>query len=516
MAIMKSIARIVPGVGAMIHSYVDARRSRKLRAAVALLLSTLVLVAYSAAQNRGSYRVRLDSPQQLIKGIGIEIQSDSIGSGNAGMPEEAVAVPHDLTPDERARFYAEMLHGFRYVRLAMGLYLRGMDASQKHIVERYAGQMDDLRELQDESGVEGFDVEYWSPAPFWKDGKSYYGGTIAGHDDAFISAFSDALVEDLRYLGSHGLRVVQWGLQNEPGVSHKRPATPTKDGDAQQTYGTCWYSPEDYAKVLASTAPKVHALLPHVEVHAPSWDGQTGPFAAAIRRYPELMKQIDAWSWHQVGSDSNVQIDRQALLTADTEGKPVYSNEFEYQPWVKPGFNSYFMNTGQSLMNWMVFENSPTWFWLHALKPVTNMEAKTYALGFWRPYGDIQQSLRPDLQPGHWDYNPENWNAISGFLKFLGWDARRYAVDEDLIRRDQRIMTWRRKDGRLVIALSNRGAERFTFSLNGLGEERFQGHRYTLQKADEPLGSRSVTGALVRTVQPQSFEFWVAVDTHRR
>ena len=90
----------------------------------------------SGAQSSGTYTVRSDQPQQVIKGLGFEIQSDSIGSGNVGMPKDVIAVPHDLTPLERERFYAEMLHGFRYARLAMGLYLRGTDAEQKHIIER--------------------------------------------------------------------------------------------------------------------------------------------------------------------------------------------------------------------------------------------------------------------------------------------------------------------------------------------------------------------------------------------
>ncbi|MDR3723855.1 MAG: hypothetical protein P4K83_05125 [Terracidiphilus sp.] len=462
------------------------------------------------AQSSGNYTLRLDKPQQTIKGLGVEIQSDSIGSGNAGMPDEVVAVPHDLTPEERTRFYTEMLHGFRYVRLAMGLYLRGTDADQKHIVERYAGQMDDLRALQDVSGVEGFDVEYWSPAPYWKEEKSYYGGTISGHDAVFIRAFSDALVEDLRYLQVHGLHIAQWGLQNEPVVGHMAPKDQVKDDGARQSYGTCAYAPEDYANVLAVAAPKVRALLPHVEIHAPSWDGPAGEYAAAIRRKPELLSLIDAWTWHQIGNDSNAQIDKQAWYMRGAGGKPVYSNEFEYQPWDKPGFNSYFMNTGQSLMNWMVFENSPTWYWLHALKPVTNMEAGTYALGFWRPLGQLKQNLRPGIKPGHWDFDPENWNAVSGFVRYLGWDAVRYQVDEDHVRYDQRIMAWRRKDGRMAIALSNRGSAPFTFHLRGLSESALEGHLYTVAVADKPLGARMASQRFDFTVQPQSFEFWIA------
>lgn len=465
--------------------------------------------ALLAAQDAGTYTIRYDRPQQVIKGLGFEIQSDSIGSGNAGMPDEVVAVPHDLTPSERARFYTQMLHGFRYARLAMGLYLRGTDPGQKHIIERYPGQMDDLRAMQNVAGIEGFDVEYWSPAPYWKQNKSFYGGTIASTDPAFLAQFSGAMIQDLRYLQAHGLHVAMWGLQNEPAVGHPRKST-TQDAGARQSYATCYYSPEAYAATLKVIAPEVRALLPHVQIQAPSWDGPAGEFAKAIRSGPQLLQYVDAWTWHQIGHDSNDQIDERAHYLDGADGKPVYSNEFEYQPWVHPKFNSYFMNTGQSLMNWMVFENSPTWFWLHALKPVTNMEAGTYALGFWRPRGHLAQDLDPGLKAGHWKFNPQNWNAIAGFLKYLPWDSTRLQVDEDVVRDDQRILVWTSPQGTLGIALSNRGSEPFTFHLRGIRSRMMAGHRYTVKLLDEPLGRRPVGNDLSITVLPQSFEFWIA------
>jgi hypothetical protein len=152
-------------------------RSRLQTIALPFAIS-LTLSAAGYAQTTGTYTLRYDQPHQVIRGLGFEIQSDSIGSGNAGMPEEVIAVPHDLTPTEKVRFAKDMLHGFRYARLAMGLYLRGLDADQKHIVERYPGQMNDLKQMQDLSGIEGFDVEYWSPAPFWKKDKTYYGPAV--------------------------------------------------------------------------------------------------------------------------------------------------------------------------------------------------------------------------------------------------------------------------------------------------------------------------------------------------
>lgn len=477
---------------------------------------TLWLAASSVmAQTSGDYTIRYDQPQQIIKGLGFEIQSDSIGSGNAGMPDEVVAVPHDLTPSERTRFYKQMLHGFRYARLAMGLYLRGTDSAQKHIIERYPHQMDDLRAMQNASGIEGFDVEYWSPAPYWKANKSFYGGTIASTDPDFLDTFSDAMVQDLRYLRAHGLRVAMWGLQNEPVVGHPRKSNGKPASGAGQSYATCYYTPEAYFATLKVTAPKVRALLPNVQIQAPSWDGPAGKYAAAIRTDSELLKNIDAWTWHQIGHDSNDQIDKRAQYLNGADGKPVYTNEFEYQPWDKPQFNSYFMNTGQSLMNWMVFENSPTWFWLHALKPVTNMEAGTYALGFWRPYGQLKQNLRPHLKPGHWEFNPQNWNAIAGFLKYLPWDSTRLQVDEDTVRHDQRILVWQSQEGRLGIALSNRGDAPFTFHLHGIRAAQLVGHRYTVTSRDSSLGKKRGSQDVAITVQPQSFEFWIAPASAR-
>ena len=77
------------------------------------------------------YVVHPDQERQVIKGLGFEIQSDSIASGNAGLPDAATSVPHDLVPAERLRFCGEMLKGFRYCRLAGGLYWRGLDPEKK-------------------------------------------------------------------------------------------------------------------------------------------------------------------------------------------------------------------------------------------------------------------------------------------------------------------------------------------------------------------------------------------------
>jgi len=462
-----------------------------------------------ASVTNSGYRIRADQPQQVIKGFGFEIQSDSIGSGNAGMPDEVVAVPHDLTPSERARFYHEMLHGFRYARLALGLYLRGTDSEQKHITERYPGQMHELSEMQRESGIEGFDVEYWSPTPFWKKNGTYYGGTIASDTSSFVDSFSTAMAQDLQYLKSHGLSVAMWGLQNEPQVDLANAAkSPNADAQKRQSYATCFYTPSDYAKVLKATIPKVRSVFPNTMIHAPSGDGNVGPFADEIRKDPALLKGLDAWTWHQAGRDSNMQIERQAYYMQGADGKAVFQNEFEYQPWGAIKLDAYFMNTGQSLMNWLVFENSPTWFWIHALKPATNLEAKGYALGFWQPLIPSARSRETNLAPGHWEFNPYNWNAVAGFVKYIKWDSTRLSVDEDAVLHDQRILAWKTKKGKLGIAVSNRGDIPFTFHIDTSRTAGWSGHSYTVTTRDRFLGTKPAGAQLVLTVQPKSFEFW--------
>lgn len=74
--------------------------------------------------------------RQVFEGVQVELMSDSIGSYNEGMPGDGTLVPddsnttlgcpHDLTPSERIRFATEVMAGTRTIRLAMGLYLRGL------------------------------------------------------------------------------------------------------------------------------------------------------------------------------------------------------------------------------------------------------------------------------------------------------------------------------------------------------------------------------------------------------
>lgn len=469
-----------------------------------ILLACLLSAArYGDCQSSGSYTVRLDDPQQVIWGLGVEIQNDAIGSGNHGMPDKVEAVPANLIPSERRRFYRHLLKGFRYCRLAMGLYFRGLDSSKQHIVERYPHQIADLKEMITRSGMEGISMEYWSPAPYWKSTNNYIGGTLKSGDPGFLNAFADALVKDVDYMQAHGIKVSMWGLQNEPGVGN--PGNLSLGGGPPQSYSTCFYSADLYYKAFKAIAPKIRKTAPDALIMVDSWSGNTGIRGKKIQKDTALLRYVDAWVYHRIGSNSNRIMKEEPLYRNNTFGKPVFQNEFEYQ---HPSNDTLFANTAQNILNWFTFANSPTWFWLHALKPTYNVEASGYSLGFWRPKDDDDFSHYPQIKKGHWDYNPLNYNAIAGFLKYMPWDSRRYSVTEDSVRLDNRIMAFKTPSGRLVIVLTNRSGHPFTFDVHTGTNKRFTGHLYTASERNISLGTLKGE-TLHATVPDLGVEFWV-------
>ena len=126
----------------------------------------------SPARSPGAFVVDTGAggERQVFEGVQVELMSDSIGSNNQGMPGDgrlvpddsptALGCPHDLTPSERTRFASEVLTGTRTIRLAMGLYLRGLTADNRSIVGRWPSQMAELKQLQELSRIEGWAPEY--------------------------------------------------------------------------------------------------------------------------------------------------------------------------------------------------------------------------------------------------------------------------------------------------------------------------------------------------------------------
>src|SRR5690606_30057914 len=223
------------------------------------------------AAAEGKYEIYPDQLKQVVKGIGIEIYSDQLNNNSDGMNMKQKGMLHDITPAERTRLYKEMLTGFRYARLAGGLYLRGMDAEKKQLRGRWPTQMAELQEMVAGSGMEGVSFEYFSPLPYWKAnqkltgrdgsdnvlrcfGKDFKNDPIYRGDTVrFLNDFAEAVVKDIQFLKSNGLPVSFFGLQNEP-MSDTR-------------YSSCVYKnlPIDkYGLAYVAVAKKIRELDPKI------------------------------------------------------------------------------------------------------------------------------------------------------------------------------------------------------------------------------------------------------------
>lgn len=463
--------------------------------AAALVAGATVLPAMADGD---AYVIRWERLRQTILGLGFEIQSDSIGSGNVGLPEARTSVPHDLIDAERTRFYEEMLRGgvdrgFRYCRLALGLYLRGVSHDGKNLVERWPEQLDELRDMLVRSRLEGLAVEYWSPAPYWKSSNSLVGGTLRLEDQAFLSDFGDAVLGDVAYLEDHGLPVLWWGIQNEP--------------DIETAYSSCTYTDGLYFNAFRTTASRLRAKYPAIRIHANSFGGQHGIGGVEIRSDDPTLALVDAWTWHRIGTDSQELLPGQGSFSEDSMGRPVYNNEFEYLDWnsKRAAWNT--VNTAQSIMNWMVFHESPTWMWLHALKPTYNSESLGYSLGIWRPWDDDDFTQFSELPKGHWTWNPSNWNAVAGFLRHMPWDSVRVEVAEPELDGDRRIMAWIGPDHRRTFVVANRSDESHTFAVEIEAGVAFRGSRYKHDVNNQNLG-RKTGKTLSIAVPAYAIEFW--------
>eukprot|EP00035_Acanthoeca_spectabilis_P000807 m.75729 g.75729 ORF g.75729 m.75729 type:complete len:537 (+) comp10441_c0_seq1:1-1611(+) len=475
-----------------------------------------------------SYSVDPTDPEndrQVIEGLGFEIQADSIGSGvNPAVGAKISGVPHDLTLSERERLNTEMLRGFRTCRLALGLYVRGLDPSRQRIIGRWPTQMAELKALQDGSGVDGFDVEYWSPAPYWKGPEQNF-SCSTGDSNAprwstknvsFLAAWSDAMAADAAYLMGNGLRIKYWGLQNEP--------------ENCPVYAGLKYTNVTYYDVFNATAPKIFATVPGVKIEGGSLRGCEG-VASAVYADPNTRAMVTGgWTYHTGGAEASSAMRN---YSAGCGGATTWVNEWEYFGSLTPkqGFNltaDDTINLAATVLNWFVFSNAPKFTFLHALKPTYNVEAEGFGLGFWRPPDDNSTQKVP-LDKGHWRFNNKTWNALAGFTQRVPWDSTRVHVvgELDPTRVAQRIMAFRTPPsgtggphhlttpgGRLGFVLINTYTRtEFVARVNITGPASgvaYSGYRYNATTVGAEIGVASVThGVLEVTVPPLSIEFWL-------
>lgn len=391
----------------------------------------LSVSVWTACGATNSIEINVAQKNQVVRGIGFEIQSDSIGSGNHGLPDEPIAVPHDLVPSERERLAKEMLKGFRYCRLAGGLYWRGLDAEKKFLQPRWPEQLTELRELLNTAGVEGLSFEYWSPAPFWKGTQSYVGEkprdprnrlrcfapgfaddpVYRGDTNRFLADFAQAVVTDIRTLNSAGLKVSMFGLQNEPDVNHS-------------IYSTCEYpDSRSYVRAFSAVAGEVRKLDTNIFIFADT--GHTlGKFIGGGMKDPKIAALVDAYCVHIVGSPSETPRKIHETFPATLPRRPWFQNEYEYLTGGATPERC--LNTVQHIMNSFQLAENPTWFWIHALKPIQNAEASGYSLGFWKSRLNTNQPPSAE-QFRRWPGGPEFSELPEAFKKMEMISVKRAA-----------------------------------------------------------------------------------------
>jgi hypothetical protein len=485
----------------------------------------------NTAENKsssGKYVLMPNVKKQTIWGIGFEIQSDAIGSGNIGLPEERIAVPHDLVLSERDRLAKEMLKGFRYCRLAGGMYWRGLDSEEKFLQPRWSEQLEEIRYMLDLAGVEGVSFEYWSPAPFWKANLKYFGNgredvyntlrcfgpdfindpVYKGDTVKFLKDFGEACVKDVQTLEKAGIKVSIWGMQNEP--------------QASTAYSSCkYFKPEDYVKAYTASASAIRKHDPSILLISDTEHGFPSKIGTEMNN-PEVAKLVDAYVVHTIGWDSERVTSVNERIKKELPQRQWFQNEYEYmQGGTSP---ERCLNTVQHIMNSFHLAENPTWFWIHALKPYTNEEARGYALGLWKsmiynktvefkPDDPLADKLKSQ-KPGHWVYNCYNWNAVGSFVRHMPWDCIALGVIENEYNGDARIFAYMKPDGKRVIVVSNRTGKPHNFQIETqLPNSTWAGYRYSpFEKGENSMGVRigEGKGVELNILLPHlSWEFWV-------
>jgi O-glycosyl hydrolase len=121
--------------------------------------------------------------------------------------------------------------------------------------------------------------------------------------------------------------------------------------------------------------------------------------------------------------------------------------------------------------------------------------------------------LTENLKPGHWTYNPLNWNSVGSFVKRMPWDSIVLGVTERANDEDARLLAFERPNGKRTLVLSNRhaGARQFNIKTNIDGAV-WRGYRYTPYDGGEGTLGVDVGeisgGTLMVTLPSLSWEFW--------
>jgi len=123
------------------------------------------------------------------------------------------------------------------------------------------------------------------------------------------------------------------------------------------------------------------------------------------------------------------------------------------------------------------------------------------------------EQMAAAVEPGHWIFNNYNWFAVGSFIRHVPWDSVVVTVAEQNYEANARVLAFRRPDGKLTIALSNRNVSEHGFHIaTGLKDVTFRGYRYTPTEAGQQCAGlelgRAAGGILSRTLPGLSWEFW--------
>lgn len=475
---------------------------------------------------------------QVLEGIGIELQADSIEGDGGGIQESNTSsLPLGLSSAEKARFNTQVMGygaGFVDFRLAMGLYFRGTSADGKRFIERLPGQNAAIKQMVDATGV-GVCFTYWSPPPFFKKntvssvlyrGSTYarpdpvadpsgyntwmrrllQGGSLDAPDKAtepaayaaWMADFAAQTVAQMEYVHINVGPVRRFVAQNEP--------------TNVAAYPTCLWTNEqmyDFLKAIEGLIAASSVLATYagqantVRIVSDDNSGPNGVGGALIRADSALLARIYGWSWHRIdenGYDPNWIIDNAAAILVNAGGKPSYSSENEFfDDRVNPASTKYMMpqhrmaSMAMQIAMWMRAIGSPIWYPIHIGKPSTGpvFETEGRAMTIWRPAGAPVRDDYPNLAEGSFDFVKVNWHAIKGFLEHMPRNSVRttFGASDAHLERELYGFSWRKPDGKHVMCMVNRCRKPNAVKLAGMPAGTYRRFRYDLNTASQDMGT---------------------------
>lgn len=451
-------------------------------------------------------RINLAEQKQTVLGWGIEVQFDSI-SNECSTEDTDVAVPHSLRPEWRERLYDEVLRHFRYLRLAMGLYVRGELEEGRVYTGRKPWVLSDIRDL-----VEGNEMEVlytpWTQPTAFKINRRLDNGLTASeqqerrsntpgwrHPENKLADFSadglrqlgEAHVRSIRHLNDNGIPINHFSLQNEP--------------DVDTVYSSCWFTHEEYLATFKGVVPIVKEAFPDMVIYAVDSSNlkTAGQLQDMLAADTEAFSLVDWWCGHAYNcqSDPNWLLlpGSKALLVGNAHGKPWVQTEFAF-------LGSYPDNAAliiaQVINHFMTEYNSPTFYWLHALRD-KDFHHTDQAGRSGHAFGGL------DTKTGTYELYP-TWHGFAPFAKHVLRDSVRLAVEGE---RPQGIFTsaYLRPDGKIALVLINASGHDQVLDIGWPDARPLEGTRYSQTHLDFGLGQKNVGEPF--SVSAGAIDVWV-------